>query len=97
MWFHAFSVFSHPSTQHIPPSFPLNTFLPLLALLLHQIELLMPPEDDPGAASSTAKHTSEQTSTTKLSPALRKQMCASYITMDKMNRSVLRPRFSNYH
>ena len=61
--------------------FALNQFLPLLALLLHQIELLMP-QDDPGADGDA----SMGLLLSPLTAHSKKQMVTSYMTIEKFNR-----------
>ena len=70
------------SIQHVPPTFALNQFLPLLALLLHQIELLMPQDDPEGADRDISIGLSHS----PLTAHSKKQMATSYMTMEKFNR-----------
>ena len=56
-----------------------------MALLLHQIELLMPP-GDPGANGSASQYACEPAATGLLNSASKKQMSATFTTMDKLNR-----------
>ena len=58
-----------------------------MALLLHQIELLMPQDDSEEHGKASVDPNEPET--TGLSPASKEQMCASYVIMEKLNRLII--------
>lgn len=64
------------SIHHMPPGFPLSTFLPLLALLLHHIEPLAAP---PNCEANTSPQCS-------LTPTAKKQLTEVLSVMERMCR-----------
>ena len=63
----------HYSVSHIPSGFPLNAFLPLLALLLHYVEPLTTPPD---ATTMQIDATSKRT------------LCEVLLVAERMSKSV---------